>query len=365
MADTQRLTPLEGIRVLDFTAFPPGGACTVMLADLGAEIIRVEPPAQAGKPSLVVGQIALSRGKKSITLDLRNSASSDILLRLAPRIDVVVENAKPDAMEERGFGYRQARGANPKLIWCAITGFGQTGPYADYAGLGALSGQQPWHPGISLALQAGALSAVVAIQAALIARGHMGTGSFIDLSLSEAATWFLTCGINPLSSSPLIMPVTPDRRLYVCSDGRYVAVACAEPRTWGLLCDQLGVADLKPMLHKPEHADEATTKLAAIFATRPAAEWVELIAAAGGAVTIVNHAAQLLSDPHIVTRGSIALVSGTPVPASPVRVTAPDGKTTSTATEPPHRVGDDTEAVLSAAGYSADEFAALRANGIV
>ena len=101
------LEPLAGIRVLDFTAFPPGGGCTVMLADLGAEIICVESPAHKGKPSLVVGQIALSRGKRSMTLDLRNRASADVLRRLAATVDVIVENAKPGSMEERGFGGRR------------------------------------------------------------------------------------------------------------------------------------------------------------------------------------------------------------------------------------------------------------------
>src|SRR5579864_7467156 len=151
------LNPLSGVRVLDFTAFPPGAVCTVMLADLGAEIIRVESPAQKGKTSLVIGQVALSRGKRSMTLDLRNSAAADVLRRLAVTVDVIVENAKPGSMEERGFGYTHARAANPRIIWCAITGFGQSGPYADHAGhdlsylahsglLGALASGQPSLP---------------------------------------------------------------------------------------------------------------------------------------------------------------------------------------------------------------------------
>jgi alpha-methylacyl-CoA racemase len=370
------LSPLAGIRVLDFTAFPPGGACTVMLADLGAEVIRVDAPANKGKPSLVIGQVALSRGKRSISLDLRSATSSLILRRLAPNIDVVVENAKPGTMEARGFGYPQARAANPRMIWCAMTGFGQSGPYAEHAGhdlsylahsglLGALSAQQPWHPGLSLALQAGALSAVVAIQAALIERARSGAGGFIDLSLSEAASWFLTCGINPLSDHPLIMPVTPDRRLYACSDGRFVAVASAEPRTWGALCDGLGLPELKPHLYQAQQAGATTKALAEVFLTRPAAEWVERLAPGGAAVTIMNHAAQLLSDPHIRARGSVVEAAGVPVPANPVRLTAPDGRQTSTATAGPHQVGQDTLDVLSAAGFSEEEIAALQKDGVI
>jgi alpha-methylacyl-CoA racemase len=376
LEDVTVLKPLSGIRVLDFTSFPPGGACTVMLADLGAEVIRVESPATKGKPSLVVGQIALSRGKRSMALDLRNPAAPGILRRLVSTVDVIVENARPGAMEERGFGYSHARAANRGIVWCAITGFGQSGPYAEHAGhdlsylahsglLGALSAQQPWHPGLPLALQAGALSAVVGIQAALLQRVRSGEGAFIDLSLSESATWLLTCGIKPLSDRPLSLPATPDRRLYACADGRFVAVACAEPRTWNVLCDHLGVPELKPNLHKVEPAEATTAALAAIFLTRPAAEWVERLGPAGAAVTVMNHAAQLLDDPHVRARGTVVEAAGTPVPGSPVRLTAPDGSRTGTATAAPHTVGEDTKDVLAAAGFSVSEIDSLAAEGVI
>jgi crotonobetainyl-CoA:carnitine CoA-transferase CaiB-like acyl-CoA transferase len=347
-----------------------------MLADLGAEVIRVEPPSQKGKPSLVVGQVALSRGKHSLTLDLRHEQANAVLKRLAASVDVIVENAKPGAMEQRGFGYSHARAANPRIIWCAVTGFGQSGPYADHAGhdlsymahsglLGALSAQQPWHPAMSLALQAGALSAVIGIQSALLQRVQSNAGAFIDLSLSESATWLLTCGIRPLSNQPLMMPVTPDRRLYACADGRFVAVACSEPRTWGALCDQLGVPELKGNLHKAEFAATTTELLTAAFLTRPALEWVEYLAPAGAAVTIMNHANQLLDDAQMRARGSVVEVAGSPVPASPVRVQTADGKQTGTATSAPHMVGQDTNAVLTAAGFMADEISALGAAGVI
>ena len=376
MRVTPALEPLAGIRVLDFTAFPPGGSCTVMLADLGAEIIRVESPAQKGKPSLVVGQVALSRGKRSMTLDLRNPASAEVLRRLAATVDVIVENAKPGSMEERGFGYAHARAANPRIIWCAITGFGQSGPYAGHAGhdlsylahsglLGALTPERPWQPSLSLSLQAGAFTAVVGIQAALLQRVQSGEGAFIDVSLSEAATWFLTCGINPLSDHPFVLGATPDRRLYACADGRFVAVACAEPRTWGVLCDILGVPQLENNLHKTEPAEATTRTLTAIFLTRPAQEWVERLASNGAAVTIVNHAAQLLEDPHVRARGTVVEAAGTPVPANPIRLCATDGRQTSTATDGPHKVGADTEDVLAAAGFPASEIATLVAEGVI
>lgn len=371
------LKPLSGIRVLDFTAFPPGGLCTVMLADMGADIIRVEPPAQKGKPSLVIGQVALSRGKRSMTLDMRNPAANDILARLIPSIDIVIENAKPGSMEARGFGFRQASALNPKLIWCAITGFGQTGPYAEHAGhdlsylahsglLGALSDTQPWQPNLPLALQAGAMSAVVGIQAALLHAARSGTGALVDISLSEAAGWFLSAGINPLSDKPFVLPASPDRRLYACADGRFVAVASAEPRTWGALCDGLGVPELKENLHKAEPAEATARILADIFLTRPAAEWVERLAPAGAAITIMNHGHQLLEDPHVMARGSVVHSAGIPVPANPVRLsTITDSAHSETATAAPHKVGQDCEDILLSAGFAASEIEEMTRSGII
>lgn len=370
------LRPLAGIKVLDFSNFPPGGACTVMLADLGAQIIRVDPPAQKGKPSLVVGQVALSRGKTSLALDMRNPAASTVLERLAPVIDVVVESARPGAMAARGFGYRQAQLKNPGIIWCALTGFGQTGPYAMHAGhdlsyaahsglLGALAPALPWHPALSLSLQAGAMSAVIGIQAALLQRAQTGSGAFLDISLSEAATWLLTCGINPLSDHPYALQATPDRRLYACADNRFVAVASAEPRSWEALCDGLGVPEFKPHLHQPDWAAAVALRLSEIFQTRPAREWVERLAPAGAAVSILNHGKDLLTDPHVLARGSVAAVSGMPVPASPIRMSTMAGDHNATADDPPHLVGQDSADVLAAAGFAAREIAELEAQGII
>ena len=368
--------PLAGVRVLDFTALPPGGFCTVVLADLGAEVIRVEPPAQKGSPSLVVGQVALSRGKRSLSLDLRNPASSEVLRRLARNVDVVVENARPGAMEARGFGYSHARAENPGLVWCALTGFGQTGPYAEAGGhdlsylahsglLGALAPDLPWHPGISLSLQAGALAAVTGIQGALLQRARTGEGVFLDISLSEAATWLLSCGVNPLSEKPYAIPASPDRRLYACADGRFVAVASAERRTWDALCDALGLPDLKATLHKPDQAEQAAQVLADVFRAQPAQAWIERLAGSGATVTIVNHAAAVLDDPQVRARGTVVECAGVPVPASPLRVLGGGASRSETALGAPPKVGDDTEALLSAAGFSAAELQALAEAAII
>jgi crotonobetainyl-CoA:carnitine CoA-transferase CaiB-like acyl-CoA transferase len=376
MEHPMTLKPLSGVRVLDFTFLPPGGACTVMLADLGADIIRVESPAQKGRPSMVIGQVPLSRGKRSITLDQRNPAANAILARLAASVDVVVENSMPGSMEARGFGYSHARAANPRLIWCAMTGFGQDGPNAAHAGhdmsyvahsgmLGALSADMPWQPATMLSVPAGAQTAVIGIQAALLQRVASGEGAFLDISLSESMGWFLTCAINPFSDNPYMLLGTPDRRVYGCGDGRYIAVASAEPRTWGALCDGLGLPELKDRLHKADLAADTTAKLAQAFLACPAAEWVERLAPAGAAVTLVNRAKEVLDDPHIRARGSIVDCAGVPTPVNPVRLSTADGQKGEMALSPPHLVGQDNADVLTAAGFAAEEIEKLEAEGVI
>jgi crotonobetainyl-CoA:carnitine CoA-transferase CaiB-like acyl-CoA transferase len=289
---------------------------------------------------------------------------------------VVIENAKPGAMEARGFGYSHARAINPRIVWCAITGFGQTGPYADYAGhdlsylahsgvLGALSTDRPFHPAVQIATPVGGMTAVIGIQSALLQRAHSGEGGFVDLSLSEAAGWLLTAGLNPLSDDPYMLTASPDRRLYACSDGRYVAVASAEPRTWNALCDGLGVPELKASLRQADQAQSTTETLAGIFRARPAAEWMARLAPLGAAVTVMNHGCEVVEDPQVRARASVVECSGVPVPASPVRLSGADGRHTGTATEPPHMVGQDTDDILQSAGFTEPERLALAEAGLV
>jgi crotonobetainyl-CoA:carnitine CoA-transferase CaiB-like acyl-CoA transferase len=301
-----------------------------------------------------------------MTLDMRNPGANDLLKKLIKSVDVVLENARPGSMEQRGFGYAQAREANPKIIWCGLTGFGQTGPNADHSGhdvsylahsglLSAIEGDvSNAMPGIMLAGPFASMSAVIGIQAALLQRAKSGEGSFVDTSISEAAGWALTGGIFPLSEKALIVTPAADRRIYECADGRYVAVASAEPRTWAALCDGLELPELKDNLHKPALDTAITEALRKAFKTGSAADWVAKLAPTGAAVTIVNHAAQILEDPHIRARGSVADVAGTPIPATPIRVSA-GGRQTATNTTPPPKVGQHTEAVLEAAGFSRAE----------
>jgi alpha-methylacyl-CoA racemase len=367
--------PLAGIRVVDLTAMPPGGYCTVQLVDLGAEVIRVEPPAQAGRPSLVIGQVGLSRGKRSITLDQRHPEAGTVLRRLAASADVLVENARPGSMDARGFGYQHARTELPALIWCSISGFGQSGPYADRSGhdlsytgysglLAALSPELPWHPGAMLSVPIGAMAATTAILAALIERSRTGVGSQVDISLAEATTWLLTGASYAMKPGYTGLGAPAERRLYRCADGRFVSVAAAEPRTWQALCNGLERPDLIAPAAEPDDS-ALRAELAAIFATRPAAHWVDLLGPLGATVNPVNEGEQLLSDPHVQARQSVIIIDGEPVPANPLRLTNPDGDTTTTVTTSAPIVGADTTEVLADLGYSPAEIDQLRTDKVI
>jgi crotonobetainyl-CoA:carnitine CoA-transferase CaiB-like acyl-CoA transferase len=375
MGDQNVKGPLAGVRVVDLTRFPPGAYCTLLLADLGAEVGRVDAP--GNDPAMAGVGVGLSRGKLSVGLDLRHPRGNEVLSRLAGWADVLVENNRPGDLEKRGFGYAHAAAEHPQLIWCSITGFGQDGPYATRPGhdltytahsglLTAVNSGLPWHPEAMLAVPIGSLMAATGIAAALVDRERTGRGCQLDISLAEATTWLLSGSIGGLTDSIGKIPVTPDRRLYECSDGRFVSVAASEPRTWAALCDGLGLTDLAAAGRPaPDQWQAVTTRVAEVFATRPAADWVNVLGPLGAAIGAVNQNAELPTDPHIQARGSIVEVDGVTVPGNPIRLRDLEGPRSTTATASPPALGQNTDDVLSEAGYTAEEIKELRATGAV
>ncbi len=367
--------PLAGVRVVDITRFPPGAYCTVLLADLGAEVYRIDAP--GSNPMAAGVGVGLSRGKRSIGLDLRHPRGNEVLRRLAAWADVLVENNRPGDMDKRGFGYSHAAIECPRLIWCSITGFGQDGPYATRPGhdltytahsglLAALGPPLPWQPQTTLAVPLGAMMAATGIAAALVERNRSGRGCQIDVSLAEAATWLLSGNDGELADSSWGIPSGPDRRLYQCRDGAFITVAAAEPRTWAALCGGLELPDLAAEgLPPPDRAEEVTARLAAVFATRPAAEWVQLLGPLNAAIGAVNQGSDVVRDPHVQARGSIIAIAGRSVPGNPIRMRDLEGPRSGSATSPPAEVGSDTVAALVAAGYSDTEIEQLRSDGAI
>ena len=369
--------PLQDIRILDLTRFPPGAYCTLLLADLGADVLRVDPPASAGRRATGAEGVGLSRGKRSITLDLRSAAGVEVLRRLAGAVDVLIENSQPGQMEARGFGYAQAAEASPSLIWCSVTGFGHDGPYAERSGhdltytahsglLTALNPELPWHPEAMLSVPVGGMMAATGIAAALAERARNGKGCYIDVSLADSATWLLSGDVSELAGNHRGIPASPGRRLYRCADDRFITVAAAEPRTWAALCAALDVPDLADTVDPMgEEGNPVRDRLAAIFATAPAREWVDRLGPLGTAVGAVNRGADVVHDPHNVARGTTVEVSGVAVPANPIRLRDPNGPRSGTAVSEPAVIGSSTDAALAEIGFSAQEVADLRASGVI
>ncbi len=370
MVDTDSRA-LSGVKVLDLTRFPPGQYCTVMLADLGAAVVRIDPP--GWNPIYAGVGTGIGRAKRSVAIDLRHPSASSVLRRLAGWADVVVDNNRPGDLDDRGFGPRAAAAAFPSLIWCSITGFGQDGPYARFPGhdlsytghsglLAAINPDLPWYPQVVLALPTAAMMATTGIVTALYDRQRTGKGAHVDISMSESASWLLGGAEGQLSDNAFPMPISASRRLYQCSDGQWVSVAADEPKTWAALCAGLGLEDLG--IGRPTDQDEAARRIGDVLQTRPAAEWIAELAPAGSTIAAVHQGSTLTTDPHVRARHAVVEVDGRPVPANPVRIAGPDGARTTTDTTPPAPAGTHTAEVLSEAGFSADEISAFGASGL-
>jgi alpha-methylacyl-CoA racemase len=376
--------PLAHVRVLDLSRLYPGAFCTSLLADLGADVVKVEAPGfgdglrHMTPEPFKSGHVALNRGKRSLSLDLKKPEAASVLRRLVARIDVIVESHRPGSLEQLDLGYDALSAVNPGLIWCSLTGFGSDGPlahspghdltYAGYSGLlGLLAdvGGTPPVPQCTLSLPAGALMGVVGILAACAQRSRTGHGARIDTSLVEAATWMISEDVARAASAPAPgWPAMASRAVYRCADDRDVTVASSEPRTWATLCAALDVPDLAGHRIGIDEA-AAMERLAAVFATRPAAHWLVTPGLAGG-VGPVNAPGDLLADPHYGDRSSIRTIEGstTRVFVNPVRVQGVDGSA-QPALSPPPELGADTDQVLAEAGFDADEIAALRAADVI
>jgi alpha-methylacyl-CoA racemase len=376
--------PLQGLRVLDLSRLYPGAFCTLLLADLGADVVKVEAPRFGDGMRFLTPEpfqaahVALNRGKRSLQLDLKHPGAAGVLRRLVRDVDVVVESQRPGAMEALGLGFEQLRVENAGLVWCSLTGFGPDGPHADapghditYLGSSGLlaqlaGGGVPAVPDVVLAVPLAALMGAVGILSAVTARRRTGVGARVDASMVDSAMWLLSEDVARAAAAPGPgWGALAGRGVYRCSDGRLVTVASTEARPWAALCAALDVPDLVDHVIGVDE-EEATARLAAAFARKPAAEWVRHPGLAGG-VGPVNGPADLLHDEHVRAREGIVHIGGTgpAVLANPLRFDRAFGAEGSCALGPPPELGEHTDEVLAAAGFSPAEVEALRDQGVV
>ncbi len=322
--------PLAGITVIDFSTLLPGPLATLMLAEAGARVIKVERPGgedmrffppRVGPASALYAM--LNRGKTCIEADLKDPSDRERILQLVDEADVVVEQFRPGVMQRIGLGPELLAKRNPRLVYCSITGFGQSGPRAGAAGHDlnymALTGllalscgteTAPVLPPAQLAdIGGGSFPAVINILLALLARERNGKGSVIDIAMCDAMFTFAlfaharlaATGIVPGNGRDLLTGGSPRYRIYAASDGGLIAVGALEEKFWSALCDAVGLPDD----HRDDARDPEATReaLAAAFAKQDTAHWSKVLAEADCCATPLVALDAALRDPHFVERG--------------------------------------------------------------
>jgi len=371
--------PLDGIRVVELGGIGPTPFAGLMLAELGADVVRVDRPGERNPLALAAG---LRRSRPSIAVDLKSSAGSDVVKRLVDGADVLVEGFRPGVAERLGLGPDECLARNPRLVHARMTGWGQTGPWAQRAGhditYAAVSGTlhalgpaaRPVTPVPVIGdFAGGSMYLVVGVLAALIARGTTGRGQVVDAAMVDGAAHLLTMVHGLLGAGAwrdqreanLLDGGAPFYAVYECADGKFVAVGALEPEFWAELVTGLGV-DLPGEQYDPDTWEAQRAAFAAAFRTRSRDEWAEHFEGTDACVAPVLSLREAPTHPHAVGRGSfVADVNGHPVPRPGPRLSATPLRDPGPEPVP----GADTRSYLLAHGFAADEVEALITSGAV
>jgi crotonobetainyl-CoA:carnitine CoA-transferase CaiB-like acyl-CoA transferase len=379
---------LSGIRVLDLSRLLPGPFCSMILADFGAEVIKVEEPGKGDYmrhlQPLVREEgavfLAVNRNKKSLTLNLKTDVGRQILLELARTTDVLLEGFRPGVMARLGLDYQTVREINPRLVYCSLSGFGQEGPYRERAGhdlnyialsgvLGLLGGEDrpPTVPGVQLADLCSGLWAALAITLALLARERTGSGQFLDVSMLDGVMSLLTVPVAVhflRRDGARFAPAhgQANYSVYRTRDGRYMTLGALESKFWRAFCEAVGRED---WIDRRDDGD-VIAEVQALFETRTLAEWEELFAGKDVCCEPVRTPDEVFADPQVQSRGMLVEIEH-PVEglltqlAMPIKLSDTPG----TMRTPPPRLGEHTNEVLRSLGYGAQQIADLRAQGVI
>jgi crotonobetainyl-CoA:carnitine CoA-transferase CaiB-like acyl-CoA transferase len=397
---------LEGIRVLDLSRLAPGPFCSMLLGDLGADVLLVEaPPEQLpGRGEAVPGQQraagagqvvsrgqafnALGRNKRSIVINLREDEGKQIFYRLAKNADVVLEGFRPGVVKRLGVDYETISVINPRVVYCSLSGYGQTGPYSglvghdiNYISVGGALGMIGWPdtpPAIPMNLLAdfagGGMHAAFAILAALIGRDRTGKGQYVDIAMSDgvlyllasAISGFLASGNVPTRGATLLNGAAPYYTVYECADGGWISIGSLEPHFWANLCRTLGREDLIPHQNNRDKRSEIADFFRETFRSRPRDEWFEVLKGTDICAAPVLGLDEALNDPQNLAREMVVEVEHATlgkvrqVGIGP-KLSETPGRVRSTSPTP----GQHTDEVLKAAGYGEEEIETLRSRGVV
>jgi len=376
---------LSGIRVLDLTRLLPGPFCSFYLAQLGAEVVKLEEPQGGDYARMLSPELfnLLNRGKKSVTLDLRQPQAVAVLKAMVAQADVLVESFRPGVMDKLGCGYQDLKQINPRLVYAALTGYGQTGPYKDraghdmnycaYAGLLDQSGAAGGPPVLSnfqsADIAGGALTCALGILAAVIGARASGQGTMVDVgmldgtlalqALSLAA--IRTLGESAARGSDILSGGLANYSIYACADGKHVALAALEPKFFLNFCKAVERPELAalPLAPGPDGA-ALRAALSALFKTRSRDEWEQLLADRDCCVSGIYTPHEALDNPQVKARGLVRMEDGKPVSDLPIRFSDAAGA----AGDCP-ALGADTADVLAGLGFDATALAALRTSGAI
>ena len=398
---------LEGLTVLELSRVSPGSFCTMVLGDMGADVLKIEtPPALspgsgAGISARHARQAAFSyinRNKRSLGVNLRQAEGQKILYQLAEQADVLLEGFRPGVMQRLKADYATLSRINPRLVYCSLSGFGQTGPYRDlpahdvnYLGLSGvlqLIGEAGRPPAIPLNIIAdyggAAMHGVIGILLALYARDHTGHGQHVDISYLDATISLLAA--TPLMANAFMAGTLPQRgqgpysglyafyTTYETRDGRLLSVGCSEPWLWENLCLALGCPELVRHYRRPEHLtrapnpEEASVRahLQGLFAQRTRPEWLAYLADKNVCIGPVNTPEEVFCDPHVRHRGMVHehhTAAGETV--SQVGIALKLSATPGSVRQPGPWLGQHTEEILTRLGYSATHRRRLQDEGVV
>ncbi|MFH1150443.1 MAG: CaiB/BaiF CoA-transferase family protein [Actinomycetota bacterium] len=388
--------PLEGMRILDLTRLLPGPFCTLLLSDMGAEVIKVEdtqggdyvrwnPPITDSGMS--IHHHVLNRNKRSIAIDLKNKEGRELLLELAGWAEVLVEQFRPGVMERLGLDFDTIREVNPAIVYCSITGYGQDGPYRDvaghdanylgYAGVLGINGPKGGPPmicGVQIAdLGAGGMFGALSILAAYTYARRTGEGQHVDVSMLDgSAAWltintgdFLLGGPSPGRGEQMLHGAAPFYSIYEAADG-YMAVGAIEEKFWRRTCELLGVPEYADRQFSIEMYDEIFDRLRETFKSRTRAEWMEVFGGEDTCVSPILSLEEAAADPQMVHRRMLPMVEDPKLGTvrtigAPVKFSLGEWSIERSAPS----LGEHTDEILLMLGCSPDDIERLRADGVI